>query len=123
MLIVQEVGVVDVRISTMPTKFGESVVMRLVNQGGGILTLDKLGMSAHILTRVQSVLRRTSGMPAASSCATGVGATGVGSGAGGGSRTAGFDAAAAAMGAVIGVGAGGGGGAAARASFSTGAGA
>jgi MSHA biogenesis protein MshL len=53
---------VDVRISTMPTQFGESVVMRLLNQASGILTLDKLGMPPHILERMQAVLRRPSGM-------------------------------------------------------------
>ena len=29
-------GAVDVRISTMPTQYGESVVMRLLNQSGGL---------------------------------------------------------------------------------------
>ena len=52
---------VDVRISTMPTQFGESVVMRLLNQGDGILTLDRLGLPAHVLERLQEVLRRPSG--------------------------------------------------------------
>ncbi len=55
-------SMVDVRISTMPTQYGESVVMRLLNQGGGILTLDRLGMPPHILERLQAVLRRPSGM-------------------------------------------------------------
>ncbi len=53
---------VDVRISTMPTQYGESVVMRLLSQGRGILSLEKLGMPPHILTRVEAVLRRPSGM-------------------------------------------------------------
>ncbi len=53
---------IDVRMSSMPTQYGESVVMRLLNQGGGIVTLDKLGMPPHILERVQAVLRRPSGM-------------------------------------------------------------
>ena len=53
---------VDVRISTMPTQYGESVVMRLLNQGSGILTLDRIGMPPHILERVQAVLQRPSGM-------------------------------------------------------------
>jgi MSHA biogenesis protein MshE len=53
---------VDVRISTMPTQHGESVVMRLLNQGSGILTLDRIGMPPHILERVQAVLQRPSGM-------------------------------------------------------------
>ena len=53
---------VDVRISTMPTQFGESAVMRLLNQSSGILGLENLGMPPEILTRVQAVLRRPSGM-------------------------------------------------------------
>ncbi|MGZ5092067.1 MAG: GspE/PulE family protein [Burkholderiales bacterium] len=52
----------DVRISTMPTQFGESVVMRLLNHDGGVLTLDRIGMPSHMLDRVQAVLRRQSGM-------------------------------------------------------------
>jgi len=55
-------AMVDVRISTMPTQYGESVVMRLLNQGSGILTLDRIGMPPQILERVQAVLQRPSGM-------------------------------------------------------------
>jgi MSHA biogenesis protein MshE len=53
---------VDVRISTMPTQYGESVVMRLLNPGTGLLQLDRLGMPARLLARVRAVLQRTSGM-------------------------------------------------------------
>ena len=53
---------IDVRISTMPVQYGESVVMRLLNQSGGLLTLDRLGMPAQILTRVRDVIHRPSGM-------------------------------------------------------------
>ncbi|HEX6363236.1 MAG TPA: GspE/PulE family protein [Albitalea sp.] len=52
----------DVRISTMPTQYGESVVMRLLNQGTGLLALERLGMPARMLERVQAALARTSGM-------------------------------------------------------------
>ena len=52
----------DVRMSSMPTQFGESVVMRLLSQSGGVLTLDKLGMPPRILERVRAVLDRPSGM-------------------------------------------------------------
>jgi MSHA biogenesis protein MshE len=55
-------AMVDVRISSMPTQYGESVVMRLLNQGGGILTLDKLGMPPRILERMHAVLKHPSGM-------------------------------------------------------------
>jgi MSHA biogenesis protein MshE len=53
---------IDVRMSTMPTQHGESVVMRLLNQGGGLLTLDRIGMPRKILERVYAVLERPSGM-------------------------------------------------------------
>jgi MSHA biogenesis protein MshE len=53
---------VDVRISTMPVQYGESVVMRLLNQSSGILTLDGLGMPEGILSRVREVVHRPSGM-------------------------------------------------------------
>jgi MSHA biogenesis protein MshE len=53
---------VDVRISTMPTQWGESVVMRLLNQGSGLLGLDHLGFPDDMLERVRRVVHRPSGM-------------------------------------------------------------
>jgi MSHA biogenesis protein MshE len=53
---------VDVRISTMPTQHGESVVMRLLNQGGGLLGLDNIGMPANMLAKLREVINRPSGM-------------------------------------------------------------
>ncbi|MFA7270170.1 MAG: GspE/PulE family protein [Sterolibacterium sp.] len=53
---------VDVRISTMPTQHGESVVMRLLNQSTGILGLDKMRMPPHILERLRHAIHRPSGM-------------------------------------------------------------
>lgn len=53
---------IDVRISTMPTQYGESVVMRLLNQGSGILGLDNIGIPADMLTKVREVIHRHSGM-------------------------------------------------------------
>ncbi|MBI5435629.1 MAG: Flp pilus assembly complex ATPase component TadA [Nitrosomonadales bacterium] len=53
---------VDVRISTMPTQFGESVVMRLLNEGASFLSLDKLGMPPEMLARFHKIIRRSSGM-------------------------------------------------------------
>jgi MSHA biogenesis protein MshE len=52
----------DVRISTMPTQYGESVVMRLLNQSGGLLQLERLGMGEAMLAKVRGALQRTSGM-------------------------------------------------------------
>ena len=53
---------VDVRISTMPTQHGESVVMRLLNQSGGILGLDNIGIPEDMLVKVREVIHRPSGM-------------------------------------------------------------
>ncbi len=53
---------IDVRISTMPTQYGESVVMRLLNQSGSFLTLDKLGMPADMLKRFREIIHRSNGM-------------------------------------------------------------
>ena len=53
---------VDVRISTLPTQFGESVVMRLLNQNTGLLELDRIGMPERVLERFRHALKRPSGM-------------------------------------------------------------
>ncbi len=53
---------IDVRISTMPTQYGESIVMRLLNQSGGILNLDKIGMPREMLERFRSIIQRPNGL-------------------------------------------------------------
>ncbi len=53
---------VDVRLSTMPTIHGESVVMRLLDQSQGILGLDNMGMPPDILRRLRRVMRKPHGM-------------------------------------------------------------
>lgn len=53
---------VDVRVSTMPVQHGESVVMRLLNQSAGILSLDQIGMPEAILHRFRRQLKRPYGM-------------------------------------------------------------
>lgn len=53
---------VDVRISTMPTQYGESVVMRLLNQGTGLLSLSKLGMPPHVLEKINNAIHRPNGI-------------------------------------------------------------
>lgn len=53
---------VDVRLSTMPTSYGESVVMRLLNQNGALRQLDRIGMPDVMLARFREVLGRISGM-------------------------------------------------------------
>lgn len=53
---------VDVRLSTMPSEYGESVVMRLLDQGAVSLELEKTGMPADILKRLRKLLTRSYGM-------------------------------------------------------------
>ncbi len=53
---------IDVRISTMPTQYGESVVMRLLNQGGTTLRLDAIGMPKAILEKFRAIVQRPNGL-------------------------------------------------------------
>jgi general secretion pathway protein E len=53
---------VDVRVSTLPTGFGERVVLRLLDKENGKLDLAKLGMSAEILRAVSAATRSPHGI-------------------------------------------------------------
>jgi len=53
---------VDVRISSMPTQYGEAVVMRLLIQNTSGFSLEKLGMPADMLARFRKLIHRPSGM-------------------------------------------------------------
>jgi len=52
----------DVRLSTLPSQHGESVVMRLLGHGDSVRRLDSIGMPAAMLLRFREILARTSGM-------------------------------------------------------------
>jgi MSHA biogenesis protein MshE len=54
--------IIDVRVSTMPIQGGESVVMRLLDQSAGLLTLDQTGMPNNLLIRFRRLLHRPHGM-------------------------------------------------------------
>ena len=53
---------VDVRVSTLPARFGERVVMRLLDKEQAKLDLDTLGMPAPLLERFKKVIRRPNGI-------------------------------------------------------------
>ncbi|MHB1240409.1 MAG: GspE/PulE family protein [Gammaproteobacteria bacterium] len=53
---------IDVRLSTMPVQYGESVVMRLLDQSGGTLDLEQLGMPERILARFRQHIHSPHGM-------------------------------------------------------------
>jgi len=53
---------IDVRLSTMPIQYGESVVMRLLDQTSGILNLEQLGMPEDLLARFRRNIHRPYGL-------------------------------------------------------------
>jgi len=53
---------VDIRMSTMPVQYGESVVMRLLNQSTGVMELSKSGIPEELLQRFRRQLKRPHGM-------------------------------------------------------------
>ena len=52
----------DVRLSTMPAHFGESIVMRLLPQSQGLIRLDSTGMNGDILNRMRELFRKPNGI-------------------------------------------------------------
>jgi type IV pilus assembly protein PilB len=53
---------VDLRVSVLPTLFGESVVMRVLDRGVVSLDLDKLGMEEGIKRKFRDVMKRPNGI-------------------------------------------------------------
>jgi MSHA biogenesis protein MshE len=53
---------IDVRLSTMPTQHGESVVMRLLDQSSSLMSLETLGMPPPMLERFRKLIGRSAGM-------------------------------------------------------------
>jgi type IV pilus assembly protein PilB len=53
---------VDLRVSTLPTQFGESVVLRVLDQASVRLELRQLGLPALIQMGVEEIIRRPNGI-------------------------------------------------------------
>jgi type IV pilus assembly protein PilB len=53
---------IDLRVSVLPTMFGESVVMRVLDRGNVNLDLDKLGIREDDLTQVRQLIHRPNGV-------------------------------------------------------------
>jgi general secretion pathway protein E len=53
---------IDLRVSTVPTSFGERCVLRLLDKSSGLLTLDQLGLWEDDLKRFDTLLGRTHGI-------------------------------------------------------------
>lgn len=53
---------IDLRVSVMPSVYGEKVVIRLLAKGGGTLTLDKTGMRGRGLALFQQAIKKSQGI-------------------------------------------------------------
>jgi type IV pilus assembly protein PilB len=53
---------VDLRVSVLPTLFGESVVMRVLDRGVVSLDLEKVGLEAAMLRRFREIIKRPNGI-------------------------------------------------------------
>ena len=53
---------IDIRLSTVPTQFGERLVMRILEKGGELLTLERLGFEGETLETVSKLISRENGI-------------------------------------------------------------
>ncbi|MGM0394614.1 MAG: type II secretion system ATPase GspE [Thermodesulfobacteriota bacterium] len=53
---------IDIRISTVPTSYGERLVMRLLNKSGYFLSLDQFGLSDDHFERLNRIIRQSHGI-------------------------------------------------------------
>ena len=53
---------INVRVSSIPTIYGENLVLRLLDMSGGIYTLDRLGMTAADMEKMESMGNKPYGM-------------------------------------------------------------
>ncbi len=62
MTVKSKAGLIDLRISTLPTGFGERAVLRLLSKGKGPLSLKDVGMSIETLQRFKALVNRPFGI-------------------------------------------------------------
>ena len=53
---------IDLRVSTLPTVYGEKIVVRLLDKTGGAITKDAIGMSGDDLEKYEKMIRCRSGV-------------------------------------------------------------
>jgi len=53
---------IDIRVSTMPTVYGESVSLRLLMRGGGLITMKDLGLNDHDSALLKRMITRPHGI-------------------------------------------------------------
>ncbi|MCX5877390.1 MAG: type II secretion system ATPase GspE [Deltaproteobacteria bacterium] len=52
----------DIRVSTLPTAFGERVVLRLLDKAAGILTLEEIGLESDLLQPFEAMINKNHGV-------------------------------------------------------------
>lgn len=55
-------SVVDIRISTVPTIYGEKIVLRLLNRNSFLKTKDELGFSKEAIVKIQEIINKKTGI-------------------------------------------------------------
>jgi len=55
-------GKIDIRVSTVPTVFGEAMELRLLDRSASLISLHDLGMNAHTLEGFSKCLKKTHGI-------------------------------------------------------------
>ncbi len=53
---------IDMRVSTLPTKFGESIVLRVLDRSNASLDLENLGFQAEIEEKVRDIIAQPNGI-------------------------------------------------------------
>ncbi len=53
---------INVRVSSIPTIYGENIVMRLLDMGAGFYTLDRLGMTEEDMAKIEAMANKPYGM-------------------------------------------------------------
>ena len=53
---------VDIRVSTIPTQFGERIVLRLLDKTSTILQLEQLGVTGNLLTNIEKLINKPNGI-------------------------------------------------------------
>lgn len=53
---------INIRASTIPTIYGENLVLRLLDTSAGVYTLDRLGMSQGDMDKIESIITKPYGM-------------------------------------------------------------
>ena len=53
---------IDIRLSTIPTQFGERMVMRILEKGGELMSLERLGFEGETLEAVSKLIQRENGI-------------------------------------------------------------